>query len=80
MKQLRRPVFKDSLFQESFDQNGFVLIDLFSEKEFSGLVDVVTKLNNNKGSQKFNVETNYKLSFFGTESGFKKQVLDLIGN
>jgi hypothetical protein len=77
---MRRRVLKDAELQAKLDRDGFVVIDMFSANEFSKVKSILNDLNKQKGNHQFNVNTDYKLSFFSTESAYRKQVFNSISS
>ncbi len=75
---MHRRVLKDAELQTRFDKDGFVVIDMFSDQEFNGLKAILNNLNEKKKDLQFNINTDYKLSFFSTEPDYRKQVFNSI--
>ena len=75
-----RRVFKDPKMQETFDRDGYVIVDLFSNKEFEGLRSVFNDINEQKKDLQFNTDSHYKLSFFSTDKAYRNHVFKSISN
>lgn len=77
---MHRRVLKDPQLQKAFDLDGYVVVDLFSNAEFEGLLSVYNNINNQKKDLQFNTDSHYKLSFFSTDKTYRNYVFQSISN
>ena len=75
---MHRRVLKNPKLQETFDRDGFVIVDLFSKEDFDGLKSVFNDVSKQTKDLQFNTDSHYKLSFFSTDQEYRNHVFQSI--
>lgn len=71
---MRRTTFTDSILQEKFDRDGFVVLELMGQEKVTSLLAKLKELESEKASMRSVVDSEYKLSFFSESSDYRKRL------
>jgi hypothetical protein len=73
---MKRPFFHDSDLQQSFDQNGFVVVEMFTPYQIEELKTLLAELKQQRTG--FVNDSSYKLSFFSDSAAYREKVFKTI--
>ncbi|MEZ5002388.1 MAG: phytanoyl-CoA dioxygenase family protein [Chitinophagales bacterium] len=75
---MKRNIFKESILENRFNENGFVTLDLLEKEDLDQLFLLLDDLKTKSDSSNVNVKSDYELSFFNKDIAYRKMVLERI--
>jgi len=80
MHTIERPIFKNTLLEETFRKSGYVVVDFMNSEEVQQVEAIVDSLREERLEIDVNIEASYKLSFFVDNPEYRKRVFDRISD
>ena len=75
-----RKVFNESTLEQEFDKNGFVPISLLNPSGLGELSAILENLKEEGEKGMDEIKSSYKLSFFSSDTAYRKKVFEQLGN